>query len=164
MRFSASRSTSMISSPTSSSRSQQLVAQRHHEVPVLVEQRVHVGLGLVEQPLDRGARVFVGEHLADDALRDRPASTASNDTSEPAMPNEPTICAAMRRGVHEVAARAGARLTEEQLLGRHAAERDLHQPSSSERVRVKRSSLSECASRPSASRRLMIDSTSSLRF
>ena len=25
-----------------------------------------------------------------------PASTASNDTSVPAMPNEPTICAAMR--------------------------------------------------------------------
>ena len=41
------------------------------------------------------------------------------------MPSEPTICAATRVACGEVAGRAGAGLAEEQLLGGHAAERDL---------------------------------------
>ena len=105
---------------------EQLVAQRDHEVAVVVEQRVHVGLGLVEQPLDRRPRVFVGEHLADDPLRDR---TRLDRLERHERAGHAERADHLRRDacrVREVAARPGARLAEEQLLGRHAAERDLH--------------------------------------
>src|SRR5204863_1607383 len=50
---------------------EQLVSERDDQVPVVVEERMHVGPGLIEQPLDGRARILVGEHLADDPLVDR---------------------------------------------------------------------------------------------
>ena len=73
---------------------EQLVAQRHDEVAVRVEQVAHVRLGLLEDALDRAARLVVGEHLGDDARACTALATASKLSSVPAMPNEPTICAA----------------------------------------------------------------------
>ena len=90
-----------------------------------VEQLADVGLRLLEDALHRAAGLVVAQHLGDDALVDRTGLDRVEAQQRAGHAERADHLRGERRRAHEVAARAGARLAEEELLGRHAAEADL---------------------------------------